>query len=731
MDMDFVQPDGAPLIRVPIRTDLIGKTQEKPPVDPWAAFPDTPPSSKNSVPAADPWAAFPDQAPPPKDPGREIGSGEATLRGVEHGLSFGASPAIAGTSAAADPDIEAAAKKFGIDPETAVSFLNHVAPGLKATYGAGRLAYDAAFPQRKLSDLVTGDTSTPAQKAYEKGRSELADTEAHASEQHPYLYGGGELVGSLAVPIPGAGALKAASTAGRIAHGITSGATAGGLFGFGDALGQGKSLPDIVESAGQGAAVGGAFGGVLGGVLGPRAAKTATSTGNQAAETAAALGAPLPRGLASDSPFVQATTQQARQVPWAGKRIDLAAGKTVTAAGNKIGDIVDTLTPAAERSATDTALQGPLQNAIKNNKAGIDTAYDALRQSINPDQRIPMPKTQAAISAVKLARQRAGWANPGEGLGQAENLAQQGGGFNGAHRLRRDLRDAGKSASPHPGYNKGDFSRIARAVDADLKDIIRKSSTNPNHSESLFHTAELTAKQRIQENELLQKLLDAKGEGAVATLFGATKEKGGNLELLAQIKRSIPPASFDRIAGSLLNEIGHNSSTGHFSLAQFATGWDKLSNGAKGILFSPDHRKWIDDIVGLGRHIKGGDQYRNTSNTAGAMILFDIIKTAAETGVGVAAGIVSPGAAAAVGGGALAADLLTRYLASPAKAASMSAWARAYRGLTLNQPTPARIAAFKIATRNLANNVNVPVGRITSIIDGHFSGAGNADEKDD
>jgi hypothetical protein len=50
-----------------------------------------------------------------------------------------------------------------------------------------------------------------------------------------------------------------------------------------------------------------------------------------------------------------------------------------------------------------------------------------------------------------------------------------------------------------------------------------------------------------------------------------------------------------------------------------------------------------------------------------------------------------------------------------AKASAVSAWARAYSGLTLNQPNPARIAAFKIATRNLANNIHVPFDRIMQL----------------
>lgn len=698
--------------------------------DPWAAFPDAPPTqdkSQGAVPApnaatADPWAAFPNTPPPPKEASREVGSGEAALRGAVHGVTFGTEPAIEGAQAAANPDIESAAKKFGIDPATAISFLDHIAPGLKAFYGAGRLAYDAA----------TADQPTPAQQAYSKTRQQEQQANEDSADQHPILYHGADIAGSLAAPIPGATALKAGAKVGeRIANGIVQGGKAGGLFGFGNAVGEGKDLPGVIQDTANGVAVGGAVGGPIGAITGRAAPAAATTPGQKAAETAAALNAPLPRGLASDSPFVQATTQQARQVPWAGKRIDLAAGKTVEAAGNKIGDIVDTLTPAAERSATDTALQGPLQGAIRNNKAAQDAAYKELRNAINPDQRFEMPNTKKALYDIKLARSRAGWSNPAEGLGQAETLVKEGGGFNGVHRARRDMAEAGKSASPHPGYNKGDFNRLRRAMDADLKNIVRSASTEPNKAESLFNTAELKFGQLAEENEVLQKLLDAKGEGAVATLFGAAKGKGGNLELLAQIKRSVSPAVFDRLSGSLLNELGHNASTGHFSLAQFSTAWDKLSPGAKNILFSPAHRKWIDDIVGLGRHIKGGDQYRNTSNTAGALILFDIVKTAAETGVGVAAGVVSPGAAAAVGAGAIAADLLTRFLASPAKASSMSAWVRAYRGITLNQPTPARVAAFKIATRNLANNVHVPFERIMSIVDTHIGHAGAAPQGQD
>jgi hypothetical protein len=48
----------------------------------------------------------------------------------------------------------------------------------------------------------------------------------------------------------------------------------------------------------------------------------------------------------------------------------------------------------------------------------------------------------------------------------------------------------------------------------------------------------------------------------------------------------------------------------------------------------------------------------------------------------------------------------------------MSAWSRAWRGLAMAR-TPARIAAFKLATRNLSNQLGVPVERILEAAQQH------------
>jgi hypothetical protein len=70
-------------------------------------------------------------------------------------------------------------------------------------------------------------------------------------------------------------------------------------------------------------------------------------------------------------------------------------------------------------------------------------------------------------------------------------------------------------------------------------------------------------------------------------------------------------------------------------------------------------------------------------------------------GMGTAAGLAT----------SVAVGVFTHWLSKPATAASMSAWSRALSGIVTN-PTPARIAIFNIATRNMANNLGVPAERI-------------------
>jgi hypothetical protein len=276
---------------------------------------------------------------------------------------------------------------------------------------------------------------------------------------------------------------------------------------------------------------------------------------------------------------------------------------------------------------------------------------------------------------------------------------------------------------PHPGYEKGAFNQIVKAMGEDLREMVHGAALGSrtksgksfwptpaqrNAAVKAFDEAEKQFGPLADQNDVVSDLLKSQGHVPLERLLGAAKEKGGDVPLLNQLKRSMSKADFDTVGGQLLNELGHNNSTNEFSLAKFVTEWDKISPEAKDALFSSKHRRDIEDIVGLGKHVKKSLRETNTSHTAGAVILFEILGHVASA---LASGELShlvTGHAMLGYGAAGAGMLFSHWLASPAKASSMAAWVRARANLRVDA-TPARQAVFSIATRNLANTLGVPV----------------------
>lgn len=184
------------------------------------------PQQQASNDASGGWAQY---TPQPPTAAREIGGGEAAMRGALDAFSFGAYPAMAGA-----------------------------ASGIKS--------------------VMEGGDYSPA---YNQTRQEEQDQQKQASEQHPYITGAAEIAGSLPMMmVPGLGAeafgAKAASMAGRLGRSAGSGAVAGGLFGAGQQVSEGGSAGDVATGAAGGAAAGGVLGGALGGAI-----ETGSAIGNR------------------------------------------------------------------------------------------------------------------------------------------------------------------------------------------------------------------------------------------------------------------------------------------------------------------------------------------------------------------------------------------------------------------------------------------------------------------
>lgn len=707
----------------PVAPAAVGDTAQ--PQGPWwsgvateapAPAPEPTPSTH---PGGKPWwedVATADIGEPPK-PDRVMGKGESAAVGFEHGLSFGAAPAMHGLAEAGREPTKKFEKAMGV-PEGSIKLPAHI----RAAQGAAEM----------LANFFTNHEDPEVKAAYERGREAALNKEKLAAGQHPAYYLGGTLGGAVSMPV--LGTMRAAGVGGRAVQGMAQGGAAGGLFGAGEAISEDKSAGEVAKGAGKGAVIGGVLGAGVGATVGPRLAAPG-ATGERAARTAEELGAPLPRGVVSDNRIVQQTTNKLRQMPMAGERIPQRVEATGEAAGERVGQIAEGMFGGPpERAVADAAARPALRSVIDANNAAIDAGYAGLRGQINHDtQQFAMPRTDAALTRVMQARQAAGHANPAEGLDQFRRVAG-GATFNGAQRARTDARNAGDVLNPQPGFNAADFNQITRAMTGDLREMVQAGATNQTPAGRAaalhaFEEAETRFGQLADQNRLLNRLQNAQGEGAIAKLLGASRETSGNVRLLAQLRQSMPQDEFQQIGGLLLHEVGHMPSTGEFSLSKFATGWDKVSEGAKRVLFTPEHVRNLDDIAAMGMHIKQATTGSSTSHSANALVLLEVFKDLAFLAAGAAHGDI--GAAAGAAAGVSAAGWgLTRFLASPAGAASAGAFTRAYRGVTLGSPTPARVAIFKIATKNLANQLGVPADKVMSLVASKIGAKAEPDTED-
>lgn len=429
----------------------------------------------------------------------------------------------------------------------------------------------------------------------------------------------------------------------------------------------------------------------------------------EAGQIAADLGAPLPAGIVSEKPGVQGFTEAARALPLVGAKIDERLGDAVKAAGAKVDAITNELGGATtDRAVAGANLRQSLQDVITNNNARIDSVYGAVRNVIDPDRVAPgsMANTGKAVNAILKERIAAGMKKPEDGLKDIINLANKGGSFNGLQRARADVgKTIGLAANnANPGFNVGDFKRIYAAMSGDLANAVKanvKPGVNSPNAAMVWQSAESAAEELIGRNKSLQRLLNVQSDQSLSgSVIDAARNRGGNARLLMQLRQQMPKRDFEEITALGLSELGHNTATDSFSLSQFATGWNKLSDSAKSILFAdPTHRKALDDISKLGGFLKDADKYANKSGTGRAVGVGDLVKETVK-----AVKSINVGEIAALVGHLATGGLLTRVLARPATANSLRKWiltAQTKEGAL----TPARRAALGLATRNLLSNL--------------------------
>jgi hypothetical protein len=203
-------------------------------------------------------------------------------------------------------------------------------------------------------------------------------------------------------------------------------------------------------------------------------------------------------------------------------------------------------------------------------------------------------------------------------------------------------------------------------------------------------------------------------QSAFEALQRLAQQKGGDPIKLAQALRSMPQDEANTVRATILEDLGHapagqqNDVGNVFSPANFVTQWNKISDRAKNVLFTGDHRDALNDLAKVFSGMKSSTRFANSSKTGIGVI------ASTHTVPAVVANPVLGALDMALqygGGKLLASPAFARKVASTpmSMAGARAYWSRPWvNAIAAKEPAiAAEIKAFQSAFLNNANDNSV------------------------
>jgi hypothetical protein len=300
----------------------------------------------------------------------EPSSLEALLRGIGSGLTFGAAPAI---GAAIQHPIEA--------------------------------FKEATNPLARLAGAK--EASPEETKDFDKEREVSNNAFEAAQKAHPWVYGGGNVLGSLPAMA------LAPETAPGIIGGAKLGAGLGALSGVGSALSQGKDVGGIAQSTALQGVIGGGVGGIAGGItskLNPNALEESANSNTFEAFNPT-------KGEVTKVRNIPGLPNDVDGIQWVGanalKPTEFLDGKAILQKGANPQELLDNVQTVLKNSG---AFIGDVAN--KADESGVklvdpSTLFDKIQELIQPYQVKPtigvdvgdaLPSTQEDFNLLNNMR---------------------------------------------------------------------------------------------------------------------------------------------------------------------------------------------------------------------------------------------------------------------------------------------------------------------------------------
>lgn len=276
---------------------------------------------------------------------------------------------------------------------------------------------------------------------------------------------------------------------------------------------------------------------------------------------------------------------------------------------------LDALTPeisAADRLANAKAAVGDAEKRVAAANAAL----------ANPAER---RATQQELSDASKLLDEAQFLADAERRGVATGKPEKGEiSWDDLRRLRSIVGEIiGKPSLASEGAEDAAMRRFYGALSEDLRATAEKQGPAALKA---FERANSYARARANRIErVIKPILGDKYENApedsMRVLKSWSKAKGGDFASVAQAFRSLPENEASTVRASIFDAMGaaskgrQDKSGEVFSPADFMTHWNDISGRAKSVLFTPEHRRAVDQIVTLAEGMKASAKYANTSKT--------------------------------------------------------------------------------------------------------------------
>lgn len=414
----------------------------------------------------------------------------------------------------------------------------------------------------------------------------------------------------------------------------------------------------------------------------------------------------VPRVVSTDSVPIQEIGSVASNIPLAGTPLINASKKTISQLGSKATEVAEGFgsKPSVEEAGS-TAKQSIGDWITKGSSDTAKKLYDKVDSLVDPNIKTPLTKTSQLVDKINAQRDAAkiGPSKAGELVRDAietpEGLTYQ-----GVKTLRTSIGEKLKSGILPDGISHAELERVYGSLSDDLGKAVQQSGSKA--ASDAFERANNYYKLASDRRKSLVKVIGSDAGASGETVFNRLQSMAGStstadISKLAQARKVMGSNDWNEVASTVVTRLGRDAD-GNFSPQRYLTDYNKISAAGKNLLFKSggkgDYAQHLDDIATISSRFKELQKFANPSGASRSVVGSLMAGGAWHAGSLLMAGAVAESLtmlSSVVGG-----RVVSSILATPAGASSIAKWSRA--NLLLAQtPTPARLAAFAGASKNL------------------------------